>query len=80
MQIMEGNISETLQKYHQFIGYIYIANSPYRCELWIGELDYKFILKEISKVYSGFVGFVFFVKNQDFTYKKLYERVQSINL
>ena len=80
MQIMEGNILETLQKYHQFIGYIHVANVPYRCEPWIGELKFKFILKELSKVYSGFVGFEFFVKNQDFTYKKLYEWIHSINL
>jgi len=80
MQIMEGNILETLQKYHQFIGYIHIANVPYRCEPWIGELDYKFILKEFCKVYSGFIGFEFFVKEKNFTYEKLYEWVQSINL
>ena len=79
MQIMEGNILDTLQKYHQFIGYIHIANVPYRCEPWIGELDFRFILKELSKVYSGFVGFEFFVKGQDFTYRKLYEWIQSIN-
>ncbi|GAI67318.1 unnamed protein product [marine sediment metagenome] len=80
MQIMEGNILETLQKYHQFIGYIHVANAPYRCEPWIGELDYKFILKELSRVYSGFVGFEFFVKEKSFTYEKLYEWTQSINL
>jgi len=80
MQIMEGNILDTLQKYHQFIGYIHIANVPYRCEPWIGELDYKFILKELLKVYSGFAGFEFFVKEKSFTYEKLYDWVQSINL
>jgi len=80
MQIMEGNILDTLQKYHQFIGYIHVANVPYRCEPWIGELDFKFILKELSKVYSGFVGFEFFVKEKSFTYKKLYEWVQLIDL
>ena len=80
MQIMEGDILDTLQKYHQFIGYIHIANVPYRCEPWIGELDYKFILKELSKVYSGFAGFEFFVKEKSFTYEKLYDWVQSINL
>ncbi|MEA2087742.1 MAG: TIM barrel protein, partial [Candidatus Caldatribacteriota bacterium] len=79
MQIMEGNILDTLQKYHQFIGYIHIANVPYRCEPWIGELDFKFILKELSKVYSEFVGFEFFVKEKSFTYKKLYDWIQSIN-
>lgn len=80
MQIMEGNVLETLQKYHQFIGYIHVANVPYRCEPWIGELDYKFILKELYKVYSGFVGFEFFVKEQNFTYEKLYEWIQSVDL
>jgi len=80
MQIMEGNILGTLQKYHQFIGYIHIANVPYRCEPWIGELDYRFILRELSKVYSGFIGFEFFVKEKSFTYKKLYKWVQSNNL
>ncbi|MBE3128033.1 MAG: TIM barrel protein, partial [Candidatus Atribacteria bacterium] len=52
MQIMEGNVLDTLQKYHQFIGYIHGANVPYRCEPWTGELDFRFILKELSKVYS----------------------------
>jgi len=80
MQIMEGNILDTLQKYHQFIGYIHVANVPYRCEPWTGELEFKFILKELSKVYSGFVGFEFFVKEKSFTYKKLYEWIQSIDL
>ena len=80
MQIMEGNVLETLQKYHQFIGYIHVANVPYRCEPWTGELDYKFILKELSKVYSGFVGFEFFVKEKSFTYEKLFQWIQSINL
>jgi len=80
MQIMEGNVLETLQKYHQFIGYIHVANVPYRCEPWTGELDFKFILKELSKVYSGFVGFEFFVKEKSFTYKKLFQWIQSLNL
>ena len=80
MQIMEGNILDTLQKYYQFIGYIHIANVPYRCEPWTGELDYKFILKELSKIYSGFAGFEFFVKEKSFTYEKLFQWIQSINL
>ena len=80
MQIMEGNILDTLQKYHQFIGYIHIANVPYRCEPWIGVLDFRFILKELSKVYSGFAGFEFFVKERNFTYEKLYDWIQSLNL
>ena len=79
MQIMEGNVLETLQKYHQFIGYIHVANVPYRCEPWIGELDFRFILKELSKVYSGFVGFEFFAKEKCFTYEKLFQWSQSIN-
>jgi len=80
MQIMEGNVLETLQKYHQFIGYIHVANVPYRCEPWTGELDFKFILKELSKIYSGFVGFEFFIKEKSFSYEKLFQWIQSINL
>ncbi len=80
MQIMEGNVLETLQRYHQFIGYIHVANVPYRGEPWTGELDFKFILKELSKIYSGFAGFEFFVKEKSFTYEKLFQWIQSINL
>ncbi len=80
MQILEGNVLATLQKYHQFIGYIHVANVPYRCEPWTGELDFKFILKELSKIYSGFVGFEFFVKEKSFTYEKLYKWIQSVDL
>jgi len=79
MQIMEGNILETLKKYHEYIEYIHVANVPYRCEPWIGELDFKFILKELSKVYSGFAGFEFFVKEKCFSYEKLFQWIQSIN-
>ncbi len=53
MQIMDGNIVETLKKYHELIGYIHIANVPYRCEPWIGELDYKFILKSSLRFIQG---------------------------
>lgn len=79
MQIMDGNIVETLKEYHEYIGYIHVANVPYRCEPWIGELGYKFILKELSKIYSGVVGFEFFVKEKSFTYEELYRWIQSIN-
>ena len=79
MQIMEGNILDTLQKYYQYIGYIHLANVPYRCEPWIGELDYGYILKELSKIYSGVVGFEFFVKEKDFTFEKLFQWIQYIS-
>ena len=79
MQIMDGNIVKTLKKYHEYIGYVHVANVPYRCEPWIGELDYKFILKELSKIYSGVVGFEFFVKEKSFTYEELHRWIQSVN-
>lgn len=79
MQIMEGNIVETIRKYYPFIGYVHLANVPYRSEPWVGELDLKFILKELHKVYSGFVGFEFFVREKDFSYEKLLRWIQSIN-
>lgn len=79
MQIMEGNIVETIRKYYSIIGYVHLANVPYRSEPWVGELDLKFILKELHKVYSGFVGFEFFVREKDFSYEKLLRWIQSIN-
>ena len=79
MQIMDGNITETLKKYHEYFRYVHVANLPYRSEPWIGELDYKFILKELSKIYSGVAGFEFFVKEKSFTYEELHRWIQSIN-
>jgi len=79
MQTMDGNIIETLKTFHKYIGYIHVANVPYRCEPWVGELDYKFILTELSKIYSGIVGFEFFVKENNFTYEELLRWIQSIN-
>ncbi|MEA2020876.1 MAG: TIM barrel protein, partial [Candidatus Caldatribacteriota bacterium] len=79
MQIMDGNIVETLKEFHNYIGYIHVANVPYRGEPWNGELDYKFILKQLSKIYSGFVGFEFFVKEKSFTYEELHRWIQSID-
>jgi hydroxypyruvate isomerase len=60
MQIMEGNVIQTLRDNIGHIGYIHIADVPGRCEPGTGELNFKNIFKAISDLgYPGYVGFEF---------------------
>jgi len=58
MQIMEGNIIETITKYHQYIGHIHTGGVPGRHELdETQELYYPAIMSAVVKTgYKGFVG------------------------
>jgi hydroxypyruvate isomerase len=56
MQIMEGNIIDTIQKNVAQIGHIQIADNPGRHEPGTGELNYGVILPAIDQ--SGYDGFV----------------------
>jgi len=57
MQVMEGNILQTIEKNLDSIGHIHCAGVPGRHELDLGELNYKHILKAIDDFgYRGFVG------------------------
>jgi hydroxypyruvate isomerase len=57
MQIMEGNIVQTLKKNLDSIGHIHCAGVPGRHELDLGELNYRTILKAIDDFgYRGYVG------------------------
>ncbi|NOY07434.1 MAG: TIM barrel protein [Spirochaetes bacterium] len=61
MQIMEGNIIDTLKENISYIGYIHIADVPGRHEPGTGELNYKHILKVLKDMnFSGTVGFELF--------------------
>jgi hydroxypyruvate isomerase len=60
MQIMEGNVIQTLRNNLQYIGYVHIADVPKRGEPGTGELNYANILEAISDAgYSGYLGFEF---------------------
>jgi hydroxypyruvate isomerase len=61
MQIMEGNIIETITKYSQYIGHIHTGGVPGRHELdETQELYYPAIMKAlVTTGYKGFVGHEF---------------------
>jgi hydroxypyruvate isomerase len=47
-QLMEGNLINTIKKNLDKIGHIHIASTPDRTEITNGELNYKYLLKEIK--------------------------------
>jgi len=57
MQIMEGNLIETIQNNHHMIGYYHLAKVPGRFEPIGGEVNFPAILEAIEHTgYKGFVG------------------------
>jgi hydroxypyruvate isomerase len=60
MQIMEGNIIQTLRNNMDAIGYIHMADVPGRFQPGTGELNFTNIFKAIRELnYQGVVGFEF---------------------
>jgi hydroxypyruvate isomerase len=58
MQIMEGNIINTLKAYIDVIGYIHIADVPGRHEPGTGEINFSNVMKTLNKLkYDGIIGF-----------------------
>lgn len=60
LQMIQGNIINSLKDYAPYIGHIQIAQAPQQCRNEPnsdGELNYKYILSEISKIgYDGHIG------------------------
>jgi hydroxypyruvate isomerase len=67
MQIMEGNVIDTIKKYFKYIGHIHTGGVPGRHELdETQELYYPAIMKTlVSLGYKGFVGQEFVPAQQD---------------
>ena len=58
MQIMGGNILQTIERNLEFIGYIHIADVPGRHEPGTGELNYKNIIRQLGSMgFDGVIGF-----------------------
>jgi hydroxypyruvate isomerase len=58
MQIMEGNLINTLNQYIDTIGYIHIADVPGRHEPGTGEINFSNVFKTLAKLkYDGIIGF-----------------------
>lgn len=63
MQIMEGNIIDTIRELSEWFGYFHIADVPGRCQPGTGELNYRNILHALGETgYDGYVGFEFEAK------------------
>lgn len=64
MQIMEGNIINTISKNIDKIAHFHAAGLPGRGELDIGEINYRAIFDAIDNTnYDAYVGFEYFPKN-----------------
>jgi len=60
MQIMEGDLINTIRKNIDAIGYFHIADVPGRVQPGAGEINYRNVLKALSDFgYQGIVGFEF---------------------
>jgi hydroxypyruvate isomerase len=60
MQIMEGNVTETLRRHLPLVGHIHMADVPGRHEPGTGELHFANILHALADAgYAGTVGFEF---------------------
>ena len=58
MQIMEGNLVESIWQNAALIGYVHIADVPGRAEPGTGEINYPRVFRALSDSgYTGFVGF-----------------------
>lgn len=61
MQLMEGNLLNTIENYFDVIDYIHIADSPGRNEPGTGEINYRQIFKKLRQLnYQGIAGFELF--------------------
>jgi hydroxypyruvate isomerase len=57
MQIMEGDLTPTIDKYLNLIAHIQIADTPGRNEPGTGEINYPFIFDHLDRIdYRGWVG------------------------
>ncbi|HAZ01756.1 MAG: hypothetical protein A2W90_08590 [Bacteroidetes bacterium GWF2_42_66] len=57
MQIMEGNLVNSIKNNIENIGHFHSANLPGRNELYSGEINYRFILDVIDQTgYNGYFG------------------------
>ncbi|MFN5485368.1 MAG: hydroxypyruvate isomerase [Bradyrhizobium sp.] len=57
MQIMEGDLSRTLQKHLGRIAHVQLADNPGRFEPGTGEINYPYLFKHLDSIgYRGWIG------------------------
>ncbi|GAB4359104.1 MAG: hydroxypyruvate isomerase [Gammaproteobacteria bacterium] len=57
MQIMEGNLAQTIERLLPHIGHMQLADNPGRHEPGSGEIHYPFLFRHLDAIgYSGWIG------------------------
>ena len=57
MQIMEGDLAPTMEKYLSRIAHIQLADTPGRHEPGSGEINYAFLFEHLDRIgYAGWIG------------------------
>ena len=57
MQIMEGDLAVTLEKYLPRIAHLQLADNPGRHEPGTGEINYRFLFQHLENIgYQGWIG------------------------
>src|SRR5690606_15586264 len=57
MQLLEGNLAQTVERLLPRIGHVQLADAPGRHEPGTGEIHYPFLLAHLDRLgYSGWVG------------------------
>jgi hydroxypyruvate isomerase len=57
MQIMEGDLTKTIERHLPLIAHMQIADPPARNEPGTGEINYGYLFKQIDKLgYTGWIG------------------------
>ncbi len=57
MQIMEGDVTPTIDKYLKIIAHIQIADTPGRNEPGTGEINFPFVFDHLDRIgYEGWIG------------------------
>jgi len=56
MQIMEGDLIGHLERHKDVLGHVHMAGHPGRHELWLGEINYPFVVRRIETMgYEGVI-------------------------
>lgn len=65
-QIEEGNLIQTIQDYHEFLGYVHVSDVPGRHEPGTGEINYARVAQALREVgYQGAIGLEAYPLNDD---------------
>ena len=76
LQIQEGNVTQVMRDYWDYVGYVHVADVPGRHEPGTGEINYSQVVATLRELgYQGIVGMEAFPEGDD---HKALERFRTI--